>query len=177
MNFQTIIRTSAALLLLCLAACNDSAPSATPVEVTRVAAEVGAIAPGFTAYDPDGRMVSLRDFRGKVVLIDFWATWCTPCIADLPNLKQRWARFRDEEFVILGVSLDDDLEAWRSFVRSEGIDWVNVAEGKMWDSEIALSYRVDAIPSTFLIDRDGRVVAIDKRGAALDAVIDSTLGK
>lgn len=178
MTLSTLRAAFASFLLFSLSACNDATPvDMTPAEVIRVAAELGSIAPSFTAADTAGRPVALYDFRGKVVLIDFWATWCAPCIADLPSLKERWERYRDQNFVIVGVSLDTNLDQWRSFLRDEAIDWVNIAEGKMWDSEIAARYKLDAIPASYLLDRNGRIMVMNKRGAALDSAISQLLRK
>nr|BCX00074.1 MAG: hypothetical protein KatS3mg041_0120 [Bacteroidota bacterium] len=136
----------------------------------------GAQAPDFSATDMEGRTVSLTQFRGKVVLLDFWATWCQPCIEELPNLKAVWRKYRDKGLVIIGISLDEDIEAWKRFVRREQMDWVHIGGGSGWEDPVARQYRVQAIPATFLLDREGKIIARNLRGADLERAVAEALG-
>jgi thiol-disulfide isomerase/thioredoxin len=121
----------------------------------------------FTALD--GRKVDLKALRGKVVLIDFWATWCGPCIAELPNVKQTYAAYHDKGFEVIGVSLDNerDRKKFIDLVAKEGIAWPQRFEGKGWEDSLAKEYTVSGIPAMFLLDQQGRLVTTDARGEKL----------
>ncbi len=112
----------------------------------------------------DGHPVRLEDFRGKVVLLDFWATWCPPCREGLPELKALYARCQPKGLAIVGISFDDDLDTLRRFVRREKMDWDQVAEGKGWDDgRHAREYGITSLPTMWLIDRQGRLRDFDAR--------------
>ena len=112
------------------------------------------MAPAFTVTTLDGQRVTMDSFAGKVVLIDFWATWCGPCREALPHIRQIAHKFEGEPFVVLSVSLDSDMEKWRAFVNSNGMTWLQYRDGG-FDGYIARLFSVDAIPATFTIDADG----------------------
>jgi len=116
----------------------------------------------------DGRRLSLSDFHGKVVLLDFWATWCEPCMAELPNVKEIYKKYHDRGFEIIGISLDTSESALRSELQKQGITWPQYYDGKGWDNQIAALYRVFAIPATFLLDREGVIRYRDLRGEELE---------
>lgn len=115
----------------------------------------------------DGRRLSLSDVRGKVVLLDFWATWCEPCMAELPNVKEIYKKHHDQGFEIIGISLDTSESALRSELQKQGISWPQYYDGKGWENRIAALYRVFAIPATFLLDREGVIRYRDLRGQEL----------
>lgn len=121
----------------------------------------------------DGRAVDLAKWRGKVVLIDFWATWCAPCVAELPNLKNVYAQFHDQGFEVVGVSLDlaTDKQKLLSFIAHREVPWPQHFDGKVWQNEIARQYAINALPTTFLLDRAGNLVATNLRGEKLFAEI------
>lgn len=123
----------------------------------------GAPAPALDQADLEGRTVSIRDYRGKVLLIDFWATWCGPCRRDVPELVKVYRRFQHRGFEIVGVSLDDQAAVVADFIAKEGMDWPQICDGNGFSSELARRYDVNAIPSVFLVDPDGKLV----RGARL----------
>ena len=128
----------------------------------------GHPAPDFTFTTlRDGRRLSLSDFQGKVVLLDFWATWCEPCMAELPNVKEIYKKYHDRGFEIIGISLDTSESALRSELQKQGITWPQYYDGKGWDNQIAALYRVFAIPATFLLDREGIIRYRDLRGQEL----------
>ena len=128
----------------------------------------GHPAPDFTFTTlRDGRRLSLSDFHGKVVLLDFWATWCEPCMAELPNVKEIYKKYHDRGFEIIGISLDTNESALRSELQKQGITWPQYYDGKGWDNQIAALYRVFAIPATFLLDREGVIRYRDLRGQEL----------
>lgn len=119
------------------------------------------------SHDIDGRPVSLADYRGRVTLIDFWATWCGPCMAELPNVLATYRALHDDGLEILGISLDDNLDALRREVRTRPIPWRQVCDGRRWRSPFVSFYGIEGIPTTVLLDREGRVVGIDLRGDEL----------
>jgi len=130
---------------------------------------VGAQAPGFTQPTPDGKQVSLADYRGKYVLVDFWASWCGPCRAENPNITKLYTEFKNKNFDVLSVSLDseEDREKWLKAVQTDQLTWAQVSDLKGWDNQAAKSYQIQALPQNFLVDPTGKIVATNLRGGDL----------
>jgi len=133
-----------------------------------------SLPPDFEAKDIAGRAVKLSDLKGKVVLLDFWATWCPPCRVEIPNLLEIYRKFKDKDFVLISVSLDRDLTAARKFVKDKEMDWVHIID---WEAgrEIATLYQVEYIPSTFVINRKGKIESRQLRGDELKEKIAALL--
>lgn len=127
---------------------------------------VGSTPPDFTAKDINGQAVKLSDLKGRVVLLDFWATWCPPCRVEVPNLLDIFRKFKDKKFVLISVSLDRDLPAVRKFIADKEMGWVHIVDREA-GSAIAEKYQVEYIPSTFIINRLGKVEASQLRGNEL----------
>jgi peroxiredoxin len=133
------------------------------------------LAPDFTQEDAGGVAVKLSSFRGKYVLVDFWASWCGPCRAENPNVVKAFERFKDKNFTILGVSLDNDKDRWVGAVKHDNLNWTQVSDLKGWGNEVAQLYHVNAIPANFLIDPKGNIIGRNLRGAALEAKLKEVL--
>jgi len=133
---------------------------------------VGSMAPELAFKDPDGRIRKLSDLKGKVVLIDFWASWCGPCRRENPNVRRVYSLYHDKGFEIYSVSLDRDAASWKRAINDDNLVWPNhVSDLKQWQSEGAAIYGVRSIPATFLLNREGRIVAKDLRGEALEKAV------
>lgn len=128
---------------------------------------VGEMAPDFAQQGPDGKLIRLSELRGKYVLIDFWASWCKPCRAENPNLVRCFNQFRDKPFMILGVSLDMHRTAWLRAIKEDLLDWMHVSDLQYWQNDAALLYRIGSVPQNFLVDPDGRVIAVSLFGEEL----------
>lgn len=130
---------------------------------------VGQPAVDFTLNDVNGKPVSLSSFKGKYVLVDFWASWCGPCRAENPNVVKAYNQYKDKGFTILGVSLDEDEAQWKQAIKKDKLAWTQVSDLKGWDAEVAAKYGVKAIPANFLIDKEGTIIGHNLRGDALTA--------
>ena len=137
----------------------------------------GVAFPDFNEKDLAGEPLSIARFKGKVVLVDFWATWCGPCREELPNVLAAYKKYHDKGFEIIGVSLDQDENTLKSFIKEKGMVWPQYFDGQGWGSKLGQKYGIDSIPMTFLLDQEGKIVAKGLRGAALDEQLALMLGK
>jgi peroxiredoxin len=138
---------------------------------------VGTKFPDFNEKDVDGKPLSIADHKGKVVLIDFWATWCPPCRAEVPNVVATYKKYHSQGFDIIGVSLDQDRQKLLSFTKENNMSWPQFFDGQGWENKLAAKYGVQAIPATYLLDGNGAIIATDLRGADLDQAVAKALPK
>jgi thiol-disulfide isomerase/thioredoxin len=129
----------------------------------------------FTATD--GSAVDLAKMKDKVVLVDFWATWCGPCVGEMPNVIAAYEQFHEKGFEVIGISLDQDKGALDGFVKQRGMPWAQYFDGKGWENDLVKKYGIRGIPATFLIGKDGKVVASNLRGEELGAKVKELLGE
>ena len=136
---------------------------------------IGKTVPDFSAMDLEGNPISLEQYHGKVVLLDFWAVWCAPCIAEMPNVIKVYDTYKDEGFDIIGISLDTDEDRLRNYLKENDIPWRQVFSGKGGQSPVAQQYGIRAIPAPWLIDRDGTLISHHARGRALKELVADAL--
>jgi peroxiredoxin len=137
---------------------------------------VGTEALEFTQNDTTGKPVSLASFRGKYVLVDFWASWCKPCRMENPNLVSAFKKFKNKNFTVLGVSLDRTRDSWIQAIHDDNLAWTQVSDLKYWQNEVAQKYKIESIPQNYLIGPDGKIVGKNLRGDALEAKLCELLG-
>lgn len=136
---------------------------------------IGQKAPDFTTPGVSGQALTLSQFKGSYVLLDFWASWCVPCRQQNPAWLKFFKRFNGKKLVIIGVSLDKNKEAWIKAIKADGLAWYQVSDLQYWDNKVAKLYGIQAIPQSFLIDPEGKLVAKNLRGDALEAELTEVL--
>jgi peroxiredoxin len=132
---------------------------------------IGSLAPDISLSTPEGKTVSLTSYKGKVVLVDFWASWCRPCRAENPNVVKAYKEFHAKGFDVLGVSLDRDKAAWQKAIADDHLTWTHISDLGMWSSSVVKLYNISGIPFSVLLDKEGRIVAKGLRGEELENAI------
>lgn len=138
---------------------------------------VGSKFPDFNEKDVAGKPLSVANYKGKVVLIDFWATWCGPCVHELPNVLKAYEKHHKSGFEIIGISLDRDKAKLTNFTKEKNMPWQQYFDGQFWSTKLAVRYGVNSIPATYLLDREGKIIGKDLRGDSLDQAVATALAK
>jgi peroxiredoxin len=137
----------------------------------------GSPAPEINLPDPEGNNIALSSLKGKVVLIDFWASWCSPCRRENPNNVKLYSKYKSKGFEIYGVSLDKERSNWVKAIKDDNLTWIHVSDLRYWQSVAARQYGVGSIPFTVLIDKDGKIIEVGLRGAALEQKLEQIFGE
>ena len=137
--------------------------------------EIGTIIPDFKQADVNGKEVSIQEFRGQYVLIDFWASWCGPCRDENPNIVRAYNQFKDKNFTVLGISLDRSRENWLAAIQEDKLNWTQLSDLKFWENEVSSMFRISSIPYSILIDPNGKIIAKNLRGPELIRFLSETL--
>jgi thiol-disulfide isomerase/thioredoxin len=140
------------------------------------ATALGSVAPEIKLNDPYGKEFSLSSLRGKIVMIDFWASWCAPCRKENPNVVNIYNKYHDKGFEILGVSLDNNREKWMNAINADKLTWYHVSDLLQWNTPLLKTYNFESIPHTVLIDKEGKIIATKLRGEALEAKLKEIFG-
>jgi peroxiredoxin len=144
-------------------------------QIQKVQNWVGQQAPDFALPDVNGKEIKLSSFKGKYVLVDFWASWCGPCRKENPNVVKAFNKYSNKNFTILGVSLDEEKDEWKNAIQNDGLVWTQVSDLKHWNSKVVPLYNIEGIPYNVLIDPDGKIIAEDLRGLMLDVKLEKIL--
>jgi peroxiredoxin len=136
---------------------------------------VGAEPVAFSVTSIDGKKLSPADYKGKVLLIDFWATWCGPCVMEMPNVKSVYSRYHSKGFEIVGISLDQSRDKLDAYIQQQQIEWPQYFDGKWWSNEVAVKYGITSIPTTVLVDRKGKIRYKTLRGKQLEKAVQELL--
>ena len=137
----------------------------------------GAKFPDFSEKDLEGKPLSVSGYKGKVVLVDFWATWCPPCRAELPNVIKTYEAHHKDGFDIIGISLDQDKQKLTSYIQDKKMTWAQYFDGKGWQNKLSQKYGVESIPATYLLDRQGTIIGKDLRGEELEQAVAKAVAK
>jgi thiol-disulfide isomerase/thioredoxin len=140
------------------------------------ATQIGSVAPEIALKTPEGDSLKLSSLRGKYVLVDFWASWCGPCRRENPNVVKMYEKFKNKDFEILGVSLDQQQEPWVAAIKKDNLSWKHVSDLQYWRSIVVGDYGIEGIPHTVLLDKEGKIIAKNLRGAALETKLTEVLG-
>ncbi|WP_162852460.1 TlpA disulfide reductase family protein [Dinghuibacter silviterrae] len=155
----------------------STAVAATAESVAKIldVPRVGSIAPDLTLPDTSGKAFDIRSLRGKYVLVDFWASWCEPCRMENPNVVKAYARFRNKNFAIVGVSLDQKKEAWLKAIHDDNLSWTQISDLGFWQSKAVETFQFNAIPYNILLDPQGKIIATSLKGDDLEAKLQQVL--
>ncbi len=147
--------------------------------VARIAAlenvSVDAVAPDFTLQTPEGKEVAMYSVKGKLKIIDFWASWCGPCRMENPNMVKLYKEFKDKGLAVISVSLDEKKDKWEEAIEKDGLTWLHLSDLNGWKSDVVKKYNVDAVPTIFVLDENNRIIAKNLRGEKLRAFISDKL--
>jgi peroxiredoxin len=136
---------------------------------------IGKEAPQLSLPDVNGKEIKLSSFRGKYVLVDFWASWCGPCRRENPNVVEAYNKYKNKNFTILGVSLDQEKSEWLKAIQHDDLSWTHVSDLKYWNSKAVSIFNFNGIPFNVLVDPEGKIIAQSLRGSELDAKLDEVL--
>ena len=140
-------------------------------------AQIGSEMLDITLNNLEGEPIKLFEQLGEITLVDFWASWCRPCRGENPNIVKAYEKYKSKGFTVVGVSLDEDAELWKRAIKQDNLTWTHMSDLKLWNSAVVSQYNISSVPASFLVDKNGKILAKNLRGAALDLKLMQLLGE